>query len=212
MLPTVIPTFAPAQPVLNIQTVPGVSGVIDYTEALTGFVPFQNRQGTFEFIVLPDMAYETAKSTISDYLAGRGLNCILDDDPSYFYSGRFWVNEAASNRGYGTIAISYDVDPYKYNVASSEVANLWAENLPDLKYKVLALNGSETLRILNPGVASVKLRVTTNATITLEKGAAVETINTGTKDTTTQLPSGITEVTFTGTASVRVEVLLGKSL
>ena len=213
LLPVSIPTFAPAVPALSLETVPGASGAIDYTEALTGAVPFQNRQGSFEFIVLPDQAYETAKSEIAQFLAGKTLNCILDDDPNYFYSGRFWVNDAASNRGYGTIVISYEVDPYKYSVATVNLSNVWSYNLNALKYHVIELDTSESLTLINPSATGVKMKVTTTAGISISKGGTTESCPEGTKTTTMALSSGSNSLTITGaTAYVRIEVLLDKSL
>lgn len=45
LVPTEIPSFAPAMPDMRYQDVPGASGSLDSTDALTGSVAYQNREG-----------------------------------------------------------------------------------------------------------------------------------------------------------------------
>lgn len=47
-------------------------------------------------------------------IQGKRIKVVLDDDPSYYYIGRFYVSDwDSSNDTYSMITISYNVDPHK---------------------------------------------------------------------------------------------------
>ena len=66
-----------------------------------------------------------AYSDIMDYLHGQKLRAVLEDDPEYFYEGRFTVNVWKSEKDWSRIIIDYDVGPYKWSVLSSTDDWLW---------------------------------------------------------------------------------------
>ena len=213
LLPMEIPVFSQAQPALSFENVPGASGSLDYTEVLSGSIPYKNREGSFEFIVLPGQDYETAKSAVVNFLAGQRLNCVLDDDPYFFYSGRFWVNEAQSNRGYGTIVISYIADPYKYanNLTGSES---WLWDQDNIVYiGGITVSTSVTKHLINPSGSSVTPKFICSAAMTVTKGGSTYNLPAGT--TTSPgftLATGDNTLTFAGNGTVLVDYLVSKSL
>ncbi len=81
LVPTSRPVFhPPAQKVKTID-VPGGNGVIDLSRALTGYPVYQNRTGSFEFIVpngfepweagrIEQTPWHSVYSDIMDYLHG----------------------------------------------------------------------------------------------------------------------------------------------
>ena len=100
--------------------IPGADGLIDLSESLTGYPVYNNREGSFEFIVLNDFkAWYRAYSDISDYLHGKIMKAVLEDDPDYYYEGRFTVNDWKSNKDWSRIVIDYSVGPYKWRLANS---------------------------------------------------------------------------------------------
>ena len=117
LVPEEIPVFNPPPVRTNFVEVPGMDGLLDYTTVLTGSPNYGNREGSFNFIVLPDLDWAVAYSTIATAIHGKKLGCILDDDQSYFYSGRFWIDSWKSKRGYSRIVLNYNVDPYKYLIS-----------------------------------------------------------------------------------------------
>ncbi len=122
LVPTSRPVFnPPAQKVKTID-IPGGDGVIDLSQALTGYPVFQNRAGSFEFIVpngfepweagkIEQTPWHSVYSEIMDLIHGQSLRAILEDDPEYFYEGRFTVNSWKSQKDWSRITIDYSVAP-----------------------------------------------------------------------------------------------------
>lgn len=165
LVPTSRPKFAMPPVKTSYVDIPGGDGVIDLTTALTGRPTYGNRQGSFEFMVLNDSldgevdygVWYERYSEIATYLHGKEFKAILDDDPVYFYEGRFSVNEWKSGAHWSTITINYNVGPYKKTQYSAADLWLWdpfyfgdpeslieAERLGDViyNYKNITLNNS----------------------------------------------------------------------
>ena len=126
LVPSSRPSFAMPQVKTSYIDLPGGDGVLDLTTSLTGRPMYGNRQGSFEFIVMNDYGewYERY-SDIATYLHGKEYRAILDDDPEYYYEGRFAVNQWKTGKNYSTITINYNVGPYKRSVLSSGDKWLW---------------------------------------------------------------------------------------
>lgn len=130
-----IPSTSMPRPVIDPPSVktttvdiPGADSFIDLSESLTKYPVYNNRQGSIEFIVLSGFEeWTTLYSRIASYLHGRKKRAVLDDDPGYFYEGRFKVNKWKSNNDgtWSNITIDYDVQPYKYAVTDSTDDWLW---------------------------------------------------------------------------------------
>lgn len=126
LVPSSRPLFNPPAPKVKTLDIPGGNGVIDLSQALTGYPVYQNRTGSIEFIVMNDFRpWHEAYSDIMDYLHGQSMRAILEDDPDYFYEGRFSVNAWKSEKDWSRIVIDYDVGPYKWSVLSSIDEWLW---------------------------------------------------------------------------------------
>ena len=121
LVPASRPVFNPPAQKVKTLEIPGGDGVIDLSQSLTGYPVYQNRTGSIEFIKPWHMAY----SDIMDYLHGQKLRAVLEDDPEYFYEGRFTVNVWKSEKDWSRIIIDYDVGPYKWSVLSSTDDWLW---------------------------------------------------------------------------------------
>ena len=114
LIPSPRPVINPPAVRTNYVDIPWGDGQIDLTENLTGEPTFGNRTGTFEFIVDNDhMPWVEAYATIANYLHGKEMRMILDDDPGHYYEGRFFVMEWLSNPNFSTITIAYSVGPNK---------------------------------------------------------------------------------------------------
>lgn len=133
LVPTSRPVFNPPSVKTKTLDIPGVDGVIDLTESLTGYPVFNNREGSIEFVVLNDFCHlvETHEewyevySSVMDYLHGQQMKAVLDDDKEYYYEGRFAVNSWKSEKDYSKIVIDYSVGPYKWLFRSSLDDWLW---------------------------------------------------------------------------------------
>lgn len=113
------PEISPPQPKTVYVSIPGSDGGLDLTESLTGDVKYENRKIICTFTVInPWEHWANIYSDILDYLQGKQMKVIMDDDPDYFYSGRFAVNQWKSDRKTSTIVIEGIVEPYKLEMFS----------------------------------------------------------------------------------------------
>lgn len=126
LVPVSRPVFNPPAQKVKTLEIPGGDGVIDLSQALTGYPVYQNRTGSMEFIVMNGFKlWHVAYSDIMDYLHGQKLRAVLEDDREYFYEGRFTVNAWKSEKDWSRIVVDYDVGPYKWAVQSSIDPWLW---------------------------------------------------------------------------------------
>lgn len=120
LVPTSRPTIKPPSPKLMVMDIPGGNGFVDLTESLTGEVTYSARQGDLEFIV--DNGHKDwtiLYSEISNYLHGKRMKVVLEDDPGYYYRGRVSVNEWKSEPHNSKIVLSYILDPFKFELLDS---------------------------------------------------------------------------------------------
>ena len=122
LVPTSRPVIAP--PSVNTKSIeiPGANGTLDLTESLTPYPTYQNRTGSIEFAVLNDkMHWAHLYSKILNYVHGRHGKVILEDDPNWFYEGRWAVSDWTSNSDgtWSTVSLEYDLKPYKLAISSS---------------------------------------------------------------------------------------------
>lgn len=111
------PCVVSAQPKTRYIDIPGANGSIDLTDALAGRASLSNREGSFEFYVLNDYSgynWVRVYREVSNYLHGRKMRMTLEDDPNYYYEGRFSVNQWKSQKDWSRIVIDYNVEPNKY--------------------------------------------------------------------------------------------------
>ena len=131
LVPASRPVFNPPSLKEHIVDIPGKDGVLDFTEALTGYPMFERREGTFEFIVMN--GYQEWHQLYSDmmlFLHGKKLRAVLEDDPDYFYEGRFMIQEWKSEKDYSRVIIAYKVDPYKWSIlTSSQLSAYYTKSL-----------------------------------------------------------------------------------
>ena len=96
--------------------VPGVDGILDLTEALTGSVCYGNRELSFTFIALDalsGMTWAELLTRISAAIHGKKMDIVLDDDPEWKYTGRVTIDSFETSRAKRTVVIKCDCDPYK---------------------------------------------------------------------------------------------------
>ena len=129
LIPTSRPVFQQGDVKTVYIDIPGADGQIDLTESLSGYPTYQNREGSLEFIVANGYRESWAQgfSQFANWLHGKQLRVVLDDDPEYFYEGRFKLNEWKSNNDgtWSNVTIDYNLKPYKYSVYLSTDKWLW---------------------------------------------------------------------------------------
>lgn len=97
----------------NMIHIPGRHGSIDMSEYLTGGPVYGDSSGTWNFLVDNDHErWEAIRTKIMNFLHGKRMKCVLEDDPAWYYEGRFQVKPASGERN-STISIDYVLYPYK---------------------------------------------------------------------------------------------------
>lgn len=121
LVPDGRPVVVLPEPKLTTVEVPGANGLLDLSEALTRYPVYNNRDGSIKFHVLNDKEpWEKLYQRISNYLHGKKMEMVLEDDPFYYYYGRYKVAWTSNNNGtWSDIDINYTLDPYKYSVETS---------------------------------------------------------------------------------------------
>ena len=116
----------------NIIEIPGADGGLDLSESLTGYPVYSNREDSFDFYIADDKTirnkytgldnlYQGETTTwyeiyrdICNFLNGRQMYLLLEDDPRFYYYGRFTVGKYNSGNGkFSEIKISYNLEPYR---------------------------------------------------------------------------------------------------
>lgn len=220
LIPSSRPVIKPPTVKTKYVDVPGADWHLDLSTVLTGDVTYNGREGSLEFIVdngrLTDYMAEkwsSLYSEIMDYLHGKVLNMTLEDDSTFYYTGRFAVNEWRSDPENSKIVIDYNVSPFKLEATGSLEDWKWDTFNFEIdivrEYKDLKVDGKLTFVI-----AGRRMRVTPTFIVksTDKKGMKVKF-----NGTTYDLPDGTSRVVnittvegdntfvFTGNGTVSID-------
>ena len=120
LIPTAKPSFPVPEPRTNYVDIPGKDGSIDMTTYLTGDVSYSDRSAAFEFIALDtENDWESRCTDISNFLHGKTIQIILEDDPFYYYEGRAVLEEKKTDGQFPMIKIGCRVGPFKKHIGSN---------------------------------------------------------------------------------------------
>ena len=109
--------------------VPGRSGRLDLSEVLTGDVTYSNREIKLELAAQTnrDRWTETCFHIFNKY-HGRVVHVIFDEDPGHFYVGRCSITSPKRVATAGTMVITIDAEPYRYESEVYELTLTGATN------------------------------------------------------------------------------------
>lgn len=100
--------------------VPGRNGMLDLTEAITGYPIYQSRQIELELGGIQERtAWDTVISGIRNKIHGKQVKIVFDNDKAYYWKGRATVTAFDRTRKLGTFNINIEAEPYKYQVYST---------------------------------------------------------------------------------------------
>lgn len=127
LIPSTRPLVVPARQKQYLYDIHGGNGSIDESDTLRNFPLYNDREGSWEFYVENDYGYWQSRYT--DIMESvHGLKCIvtLDDDPSWYYTGRVYVNDWKSDKDRSKIVLDYTLYPYKKSwISSTDEDWLW---------------------------------------------------------------------------------------
>ena len=175
--------------------IPGMDGVLDLSESLTGDIQYKNRKITLNFSIISSLFKQPVDfSKIYNCLHGRTVKLIFDNDPSFYWIGRLSVSTYQEAYLLGSISIECDIEPYKYERYSSIEPWLWDtfnfEQDIIREYKDLQISGKLELNI--PGrrktiypvfTASTEMKVTfNNVSYTIPANKSIQLLDVGLKE------------------------------
>lgn len=121
LIPSKRPTVAIPPAVISMEDVPGKNGSSDMTDNLIGRPYFQDRSGSFEFYTQNEKTiWSDLKNRIATFIHGQKMKMCLEDDPDYYFEGRFSVESFQSEKTWSIVTISYRLNPYKYHILTHE--------------------------------------------------------------------------------------------
>lgn len=182
-------TIEPPTPKTETVDIPGADGELDFTEFF-GEVKFKNRKLAFNFSYIGlASTFTTELSAIQTALHGKKMKICLDDDPDYYYVGRVTVGTWTTQKGYFTIEITANCEPYKYAQTVTVVSNEVEDEL-----EIMLENSRK----------SVIPKISTTGAITIAWDGASASLSAGNDQIIEDLilREGMTVVTVTGNAEV----------
>ena len=144
--------ISPPEPQINMVEVPLRDGSIDLTESLTDEIKFKDRKITLNFTITDKATWTSKVSEIQNYLHGKQMKIVFDDDLAFYYFGRVSVNKWETNKTIGKLVIEGTVEPFKYDVLSSAVD--WEWDIFDFEEGIinetgeLIVNGETTISLI----------------------------------------------------------------
>jgi hypothetical protein len=156
-----------------------------------------------------------------NYLHGKSMRLVLEDDPYHYYEGRFSVNSWASNADYSNITIDYNVKPYKYEQNTSLEDWLWDSFDFEIgvvrEYKDIVINKSLRVAIIGgPMKVTPKFHVRLKDPdvpiyVRLDDEETAYSLTEGVnRIITLQIPDGEHSLLFTGNGTVSIEYRGGR--
>lgn len=209
----IVPTSRPLVPPPGVHTsyvdIPGGDGALDLTEALTGRPTYQNRSGSWEFIVMNGyQQWHVLYSDVMNYLHGKHFRAILDDDPNYYYEGRFSVVGWQSPKDWSRITIGFNVYPYKISFLRSDEDWLWDpfsfEEGIIRNYKNLPVSGSTEITVINDVMEVVPEIITSSAMNVVYEGNSYSLTSGSNIIKELKLRSGTNTFIFNGSGTVTI--------
>ena len=152
LVPTSRPLFHPAEPNYIKTEVPGRDGALDNSRALTGEITYKERTGEFEFKVEEGRNWAEVYSEIQNYLHGKKMKVILEDDPDFYYDCELKVNDWKSEEMESLIVIDAMAYPYKRKInetvihsAVAGTKNIFFENLRERVMPTISTDAEMTV-------------------------------------------------------------------
>lgn len=115
LVPETRPDIAMPSQKTKYLEIPGADGIIDLSDSLTGGPLFNNREGSITFYILNGYdTFKNIKLAVASYLHGKRLKMVLEEEPGYYYEGRFSVSfEADTSTNHTKCIIDYNLNPYR---------------------------------------------------------------------------------------------------
>lgn len=198
------------------EEIPGSDNVLDMSEVLTGYPLYDPRKGSVTFRFYDNGTPVREKfDSLKNYLHGRRMRAVIEDQPEYYYEGRFMVGDFQPKQGnWGDVEISYILNAYKLELTSSSEEWEWDpfnfENGVIRYYKNIAVNGETTVTVVGSRKPTVPTFIVSGGALTLSFGTNQYALPVG----KTVLPQIVLmdeeyEMVFSGNGTVTIDMTAG---
>lgn len=150
LIPTSRPSVTMPPVRENTIEIPGMNGLLDLTDVPLGYPTYGPRTGSWTFYIAHDvtgLSWDQTYARLSAYLHGKKRQCILTDDRSYYYEGRFSLGDLKADKMCDQITIDYTLDPFKWMIWTT--CQPWQWDPFDLIYG--EINQEDFVRSVNDG-------------------------------------------------------------
>ena len=209
------PDIPPAKIKRRYVDIPAADGGIDLSELPQGFTVFENRTGTFPFVVVERSRFDSALTAITAALHGKMAYIIKDEEPNFRYRGRVSVNGLDADSLRGIITVEADLEPFKYELASTTEDWLWDpfnfETGVIREYGNISVNGTKAVTVISSPAGGVPT-ITASAAMTVTYNGETYNLASGSNVIDDiYFPRGVESVTltFNGTGTVGIDFLPG---
>ena len=170
LVPTARPVINPPSVKTTYVDLPSSDGGLDYTDLLLGRAPFGYREGSWEFALKGRQNWQEVFGSIMNYLHGAEHTIVLEDDPSFYYTGRLSVNSWKSDKGYSRIVIDYCLDPFRRSLKDSDEDDwLWNDLFQKtIRYGTFRVEGQKYRNLIYEGLRPTVPVFTCSAPMTVE--------------------------------------------
>ena len=195
--------------------IPGRSGLIDASEAVSGRRVFTKRQLAFKLGGIRErLEWDNIISSFRNNIHGRICQLTIDNDKKHYWRGRVYIEGFDRFRNLGELELSVpSAEPYKYSKLSSSDPWLWDpfnfETDMITYIGAITVVGSATVTIPHGHMATTPEFVVsdkTSSTFTVEADGISYVLTAGTNKIPAILVGGDdnVELTFTGNAKVQI--------
>lgn len=119
--------ISPPEVKQNFISVPGRSGDLDFSEALTGYPMYGNRKITLVLGgKMSPMDWFALRTAVLNAWHNRKVQVVFEEDPGFYWEGRATVQDDF-DRGYyvATFSVAIHAQPYKLEIRDGGSASPW---------------------------------------------------------------------------------------
>lgn len=181
----------PAEPKTNYVQLDGVSGSLDFTEALTGEVAYSDRTVQASFVTT-EGTYAEREARLRAIIAalhGRKVRITEPDDPEHYFLGRVRITPGVKNLAYTELELEAICDPWRYALNETQ--------------RLVPVDGEVDAVIVNHGDKTVCPAITVTGTVELTFNGGTTKLTAGSyRIADLKLVRGANVVGLTGSGTV----------
>ena len=185
-------TLSPPTVVTKYVNIPGRNGSLDYSQALTGYVVYENRDITMEFELETESNDEYIEkiSKVMNLLHGQRMMVIEDIEPDYQWDCRLNVEDDRKSRRHSVVTITGTAYPYKRKTADTVVE----ETVTGVTTEITCDNLAE------PVIPTIE----TSASMQIKFGSKIFNVQEGTHTLDILFMAGENVLTVTGPGTIKI--------